>query len=1506
MEPTVVTESELQGFPPGSNSQEPQEVIAGNLPENVREFDQRGLFEVPDMLQNEQSNNLSHTELYKLGESYRTEFEGKNELGDLEKAIKYTSFALVLTPDSDPSLPLELTTLGISHRDRYQRLGESTDIDKSIEYLSRVCNVTPEGDPYLAYRLTYLGMSYNDRFKHLSDLEDIGKAIEYTSRALTLTSSEDPNRRCQLDNLVLYHNDRFQRLGELNDINKIIDYRCRVLGMSPDGDSNLPYQLAALGICHRDRFQRLGESKDIAKSIEYLSRSLASTPDGDPNLAYRLSLLGISHHDQFQRIGVLSDIEKSIECTSRALALTSSGDSSLRSQLGNLEIYHNARFDHLRQSGELENLGKRIKNTSHAPTLALDSNPSQNLPNRLTIPGTHHNSPSQRKLRRIEMAIEYGSRDLDSTPDSSPTLASKLTRLGISYHQRFQCRGELGDIEKAIEYASRAASLSSRGSNAWLGNNSLEKFQKERSQHLVKLSKLDDIDKRIEDLFHALTLAPNNDPNLPYQLTSLGTLHKDRFQHLGKQDDCEKAIEYISRALDTTPNDDPNLPHRHNLLGLSYNDRFQLLGEPSDIEKSITYTSHALDLTSPDDPNLPNLLTLLGMSYNDRFRKLGEPGDIEKSIETTSRALNLTPDKNPDLLHRLTVLGASHRDRFQRLDELNDINKSIEYLSRAVDSTRDDDPNLPLRLAILGTSYRDRFQRLAEPSDIGQSIEHLSRAVQLGRSRGDSNEARDHANLGVSYRVRFWRLGDLNDITKSSDCMERALELADNGDPMKPHRLNDLGISYDDQFQHLDEPHNIEKSIQYKFEALDLTPNGDPSLPHRLTSLGMSYINRFRHLGTPGNIEISAEYISRALALTPNSDPLLPQQLAGLGLCHGSRFWLFGEPIDLEKAVEHTSRALTLTPEGHPDSSSRHHLLAELRLSQYQLTKNVTNVQYALDSFRKACHSQSVAPRTRLGIAFNWVKHATSYSALDLIEAYQTAINLLPQFFWLSPIPKQRYKDLESAKNLAREAASVAIIGSNPMLALEWLERARCVVWNQSLMLRSPLEQLHSLDSTLANRLQETATQLRNSPSTGGAFSTGFMRGAKIYPDSVKQRYRNQAKEHNDLLNQTRALSGFEEFLRPIKAENLIRAARNGPIVMINCHKDRCDAIIIQPGQEAAHSVPLPNFSHATAQDSWSNIRNSLRRKGIRERGAQLDHESEHEECIGDILKLLWQDIVKPVLDFLGYTSSGPMVELPHITWCLTGALSFLPLHAAGDYDQPHSRAYEYVISSYTPTLTALLSSSPSTLGPGSRVLGVGQEVTSFSGYKLSKLPGTAKELNCIKGHVKNMDKVDYSELIGNKASESVVLGAMETHDWVHLACHAHQNVGDATESGFFLHNGILDLASINQKSFKNKGLAFLSACQTATGDANLPDEAVHLASGMLMAGYTSVIATMWSVHDEDAPLVADKVYGRLMKDGKVGNGEAGKALHAAVEELRSTIGEREFARWVPYIHIGS
>lgn len=107
------------------------------------------------------------------------------------------------------------------------------------------------------------------------------------------------------------------------------------------------------------------------------------------------------------------------------------------------------------------------------------------------------------------------------------------------------------------------------------------------------------------------------------------------------------------------------------------------------------------------------------------------------------------------------------------------------------------------------------------------------------------------------------------------------------------------------------------------------------------------------------------------------------------------------------------------------------------------------------------------------------------------------------------------------------------------------------------------------------------------------------------------------------------------------------------------------------------------------------------------------------------------------------------------------------------------------------------------------------------------------------------------------------------------------------------------------QKSLSNKGLAFLSACETAMGDKERPDESVHLASGMLLAGYPSVIASMWSIKDSDAPVVANGVYSQLLKGGRMDYWSAAKALHDATNKLRNSVGEKQFERWVPYIHIG-
>ncbi|KAG8794461.1 hypothetical protein FRC12_024240 [Ceratobasidium sp. 428] len=102
------------------------------------------------------------------------------------------------------------------------------------------------------------------------------------------------------------------------------------------------------------------------------------------------------------------------------------------------------------------------------------------------------------------------------------------------------------------------------------------------------------------------------------------------------------------------------------------------------------------------------------------------------------------------------------------------------------------------------------------------------------------------------------------------------------------------------------------------------------------------------------------------------------------------------------------------------------------------------------------------------------------------------------------------------------------------------------------------------------------------------------------------------------------------------------------------------------------------------------------------------------------------------------------------------------------------------------------------------------------------------------------------------------------------------------------------------------EGQACVSVCvRNGNWVEKWSEEAVYLGAGMLMSGCPSVIATMWSVRDQDAPVVMERVYARLLEDGKASSVDSARALHAAVAHLRQTIGEDQFAAWVPFIHVG-
>src|SRR6266540_2911295 len=208
------------------------------------------------------------------------------------------------------------------------------------------------------------------------------------------------------------------------------------------------------------------------------------------------------------------------------------------------------------------------------------------------------------------------------------------------------------------------------------------------------------------------------------------------------------------------------------------------------------------------------------------------------------------------------------------------------------------------------------------------------------------------------------------------------------------------------------------------------------------------------------------------------------------------------------------------------------------------------------------------------------------------------------------------------------------------------------------------------------------------------------------------------------------------------------------------------------------------------------------------------------------------------------------------------------------DYTCPGSVQFRQGLSRCPPGL--LMISQPKTPGRG-------------------EVPFARDEIERIESQL-GMRRIPYSTLTDESATVSHVLKSMEEFSCIHLACHASQHTEAPLKSSVHLHNGPLELTEIMKKNPHNADFAFLSACQTSKGDANLPEEAVHLASGMLAAGNRSVVGTMWSVIDKHGPDLAEFFYKRMLEDEtnegapKIDGRRAARALHDAAKHLQEKV----------------
>lgn len=125
-------------------------------------------------------------------------------------------------------------------------------------------------------------------------------------------------------------------------------------------------------------------------------------------------------------------------------------------------------------------------------------------------------------------------------------------------------------------------------------------------------------------------------------------------------------------------------------------------------------------------------------------------------------------------------------------------------------------------------------------------------------------------------------------------------------------------------------------------------------------------------------------------------------------------------------------------------------------------------------------------------------------------------------------------------------------------------------------------------------------------------------------------------------------------------------------------------------------------------------------------------------------------------------------------------------------------------------------------------------------------IPNTRKELRRVAEIVQNDNLIKLGNGDAPSSVDNVLLHLPDVCI-AHFACHGLQNMTNPLESALILDNGKeLKISRLMETHMPKASLVFLSACCTAMGDMNLPDEAMHIAASMLFAGFRGAVATMW------------------------------------------------------------
>lgn len=851
---------------------------------------------------------------------------------------------------------------------------------------------------------------------------------------------------------------------------------------------------------------------------------------------------------------------------------------------------------------------------------------------------------------------------------------------------------------------------------------------------------------------------------------------------------------------------------------------------------------------------------------------------LDEAVSVGDTALRLSALPGQTRAQALTATSSSLRDRFMTAGQIEDLRRARELSEEGLMLTPSGHPDEPKRKTNLAVILSDLYTVDGDRALLDRAI-HLYRSALSAENATEQDTAERRNDLGLALRDYYRESGNPDDLREALMLVAAAESNTARGSRLWPGFANNHGSTLAEIYEAGLDPAALDLAIEQFTAAAEHPLVGPADAAGFLNNLALALASRAAISESANELDHAIDRLVQSISLLGPNHPELAVREANIASLHRQRSSVHQQAgaaaaalVDAELAVDWSRQSLEHAGEYGSRLLPALENLARSLLELRSLDHTAITADEVIAVRRDAAALEAISARDRFTQSALWAQVAADAGQVEeAARAYRRALALMTEVAWIGLTPAERVQLLRETGGVQSDALEFAIAHLPTWDALAWADQVRSVIWRQQSVLRAA----ENLDSK------------RTVPPLTGliASRTGFgTTGA-----SEREAHRRAAHDQASLL----------EIALPTPADYR-KVLFDGVVVLLIPSDSGSTALLWWEKSEPVR-MALP-FAPRAKLRSWAEVvRDACATLDLR-RSAEEETRARHR--LFDCFDWLWETVAQPVL-----TEIERRHGVPTRLWLSPiGEFTLLPVHAAGRHPRKAARRY-----SKTDSKPAVLNAVPCTYL--TTVLptrsGVRRDenapnvVLRLTGDNSDdSLPHLQTELDAVAAAVPD---IGVTTLDGATTTTDEICAAIEHHKFVHIASHGASAAESLHGAGLKLVGGVLTMESLAALDARHGELAVVLACDSASGDPQTPNEALHVAGALQHAGFQDVLAATLPLRDSATLSVVASIYAALNENPSLIGRRLHSLLCAAVSRLRTdpTTSADPLA-WAPFAHFAS